>query len=179
MSIPSIGPIPIIDLNTPSATGVIPCCPDISAHVGAVWPGNSPDPSPLAELPPGPLELGVSPVAVIVKRWSGVRPVETPADIPNDDGFAPKKALTFRSTSPGAVPGMLLMFRWDDAGLVSNESRPDPPLTCPLLVVGARFWRCGSELPPVVLEFGVRPLPSGEVPERSLLLPVSISGGGP
>lgn len=82
----------------------------------------------------------------------------------NDDGSVLKKALTFRSTSLD-VPEMLLMFWWDEAGLVSNEFRPDPPLTCPLLVAAAKFWHWGSEVPPVVLEFGVRPLPSGEVPE--------------
>jgi hypothetical protein len=49
--------------------------------------------------------------------------------MPNDDGSAPKKALTFRSTSLGVVPDMLLMFRWDETGLASNEFRPDLPLT--------------------------------------------------
>jgi hypothetical protein len=45
--------------------------------------------------------------------------------MPNDDGSAPKN----RSTSLGVVPDMLLMFRWDEAGLASNEFRPDLPLT--------------------------------------------------
>jgi len=101
----------------------------MSAHVGAVWPGNSAAPSPLAALPPGPLGPGLSPVVGILNRWSGVNPVETPPDIPNDDGSAPKKALTFRSTSLGVVPDMLLLFWWDETGLASNEFRPDLPLT--------------------------------------------------